>query len=246
MKLFDMHAHTSGISECCLGDAETIIKVASENGIDGIVLTNHYQKSYLRNGDATELAKRYTEEYRMTKRFGEKYGVTVIYGMEVTMHRHDNSHLLVYGLPESFTEEFPEVYDMTQEELYTLVKSRGGLLIQAHPFRVCYYPLDPRFLDGYELSSHPLYGTSAYDDVTALVVKHGKLLTTGADYHHDVPYRPYCGAFLPDTVKDPKSLVEALTCADPITLSLHEPENGVKYLVTYSKKDGTVKKEENE
>lgn len=246
MKLFDMHAHTSGISECCLGDAETIIKVARENGIDGIVLTNHYQKSYLRNGDATELAKRYTEEYRMTKRFGEKYGVTVIYGMEVTMHRHDNSHLLVYGLPESFTEEFPEVYDMTQEELYTLVKSRGGLLIQAHPFRVCYYPLDPRFLDGYELSSHPLYGTSAYDDVTALVVKHGKLLTTGADYHHDVPYRPYCGAFLPDTVKDPKSLVEALICADPITLSLHEPENRVKYLVTYSKKDGTVKKEENE
>ena len=246
MKLFDMHAHTSGISECCLGDAETIIKVARENGIDGIVLTNHYQKSYLRNGDPTELAKRYTEEYRMTKRFGEKYGVTVIYGMEVTMHRHDNSHLLVYGLPESFTEEFPEVYDMTQEELYTLVKSRGGLLIQAHPFRVCYYPLDPRFLDGYELSSHPLYGTSAYDDVTALVVKHGKLLTTGADYHHDVPYRPYCGAFLPDTVKDPKSLVEALICADPITLSLHEPENRVKYLVTYSKKDGTVKKEENE
>ena len=246
MKLFDMHAHTSGISECCLGDAETIIKVARENGIDGIVLTNHYQKSYLRNGDATELAKRYTEEYRMTKRFGEKYGVTVIYGMEVTMHRHDNSHLLVYGLPESFTEEFPEVYDMTQEELYTLVKSRGGLLIQAHPFRVCYYPLDPRYLDGYELSSHPLYGTSAYDDVTALVVKHGKLLTTGADYHHDVPYRPYCGAFLPDTVKDPKSLVEALICADPITLSLHEPENRVKYLVTYSKKDGTVKKEENE
>ena len=246
MKLFDMHAHTSGISECCLGNAETIIKVAKENGIDGIVLTNHYQKSYLRNGDATELAKRYTEEYRMTKRFGEKYGVTVIYGMEVTMHRHDNSHLLVYGLPESFTEEFPEVYDMTQEELYMLVKSRGGLLIQAHPFRVCYYPLDPRYLDGYELSSHPQYGTSAYDDVTALAVKHGKLLTTGADYHHDVPYRPYCGALLPDTVKDPKSLVEALVSADPITLFLHEPEDEKKYLVTYSKKDGTVKKEENE
>jgi hypothetical protein len=117
-----MHAHTPGISECCLGDAETIIKVARENGIDGIVLTNHYQKSYLRNGDANELAKRYIEEYRMTKRFGEKYGVTVIYGMEVTMHRHDNSHLLVYGLPESFTEEFPEVYDMTQEELDNYIK----------------------------------------------------------------------------------------------------------------------------
>ena len=244
--LIDMHAHTSGISECCLGDAETILKVAKENGIDGIVLTNHYQRSYVRNGDVAEFAKRYTDEYRMAKRLGDKIGVTVIYGMEVTMHRHDDSHLLVYGLPESFTEEFPEVYDMTQEELYNLVKSRGGLLIQAHPFRKGYYPLDPRFLDGYELSSHPLYKTSRYDDVTALAIKHGALLTTGADYHYDVKYRPYCGAFLPDSVNDPKSLVEALVSADPITLSLHEPEDEKKYIVTYSKKDGTVKKEENE
>ncbi len=244
--LIDMHAHTSGISECCLGDTETVIKVAKENGIDGIVLTNHYQKSYLKNGSPAEFAKRYTDEYRMAKRLGDEIDVTVIYGMEVTMHRHDNSHLLIYGLDESFTEEFPEVYDMTQDELYNLVKERGGLLIQAHPFRKGYYPLDPRFLDGYELSCHPWYYTSAYDDVMALVLKHSALLTTGADYHHDVPYRPYCGAFLPDTVKDPTSLAHALVSADPITLSLHEPENRIKYLVTYSRKDGTVKKEENE
>ena len=244
--LIDMHAHTSGISECCLGDAETILKIAKENGIDGIVLTNHYQRSYVRNGDINEFAKRYTDEYRMAKRLGDEIGVTVIYGMEVTMHRHDNSHLLVYGLSESFTEEFPEVYDMTQEELYALVKERGGLLIQAHPFRRGYYPLDPRFLDGYELSSHPWYHTSAYDDVTALALKQGALITCGGDYHMDTPYRPYCGAFLPDTVSDPKSFVAALVAADPITLSLHEPEDEKKYLVTYSKKDGTVKKEENE
>ena len=244
--LIDIHAHTSRISECCLGDAETILKVASENGIDGIVLTNHYQKSYVRNGDVDELAKRYTDEYRMAKQLGEKIGVTVIYGMEVTMHRHDDSHLLIYGLEPSFTEEFPELYNMTQEELYNLVKSKDGLLVQAHPFRARYYPLDPRFLDGYELSSHPLYGTSAYDDVTALAIKHGKLLTTGADYHHDVSYRPYCGAFLPDTVCDEKSLAEAFKNADPITLSLHEPKDEKKYLVTYSQKNGTLKKEENE
>lgn len=244
--LIDMHAHTSGISECCLGDAETILRIAKENDIDGIVLTNHYQRSYVRNGDVAEFAKRYTDEYRMAKRLGDKIGVTVIYGMEVTMHRHDNSHLLVYGLQESFTEEFPEVYDMTQEELYTLVKSRGGLLIQAHPFRNGYYPLDPRFLDGYELSCHPVYHTSRYDDVVALAIKHGGLLTSGGDYHMDTPYRAYCGAFLPDSVNNPKSLVEALISADPITLSLHEPEDEKKYIVTYSKKDGTVKKEENE
>ncbi len=243
--LIDMHAHTSGISHCCLGDAETILKIAKENGIDGIVLTNHYQRSYVKNGDTAEFARRYTEESRKAKRLGKELGVTVIYGMEVTMHRHDNSHLLIYGLSESFTEEFPEVYDMTQEELYTLVKERGGLLIQAHPFRKGYYPLDPRFLDGYEISCHPVYHTSRYDDVVALTTKHGALLTCGGDYHMDTPYRAYCGVFLPDTVKDEKAFVEALLSADPITISLHEPEDEKKYLVTYSTKDGTVKKEEN-
>ena len=242
--LIDMHAHTPGISRCCRGDIETILKVAKENGIDGIVLANHYQESYVENGDADAFARKYTDEYRKAKCLGEKIGVTVIYGMEVTMHRHDNSHLLIYGLPESFTEEFPTVYNMTQEELYNLVKSRGGLLIQAHPFRRAYYPLDPRYLDGYELSCHPQYGSSCYNDVIALTTNNKALLTTGADYHHDVPYRPYCGLILPDTVKDGKSLKEALVSTDPISLILHEPEDEKKYLVTYSRADGSVTKTE--
>lgn len=242
--LIDLHAHSSGISRCCLAPSEEIIRVAKENGIDGIVLTNHYQSYYIDDGDAPAFAHRYVEEYRQAKKHGDELGVTVIYGMEVTMNRHDGSHLLIYGLDESFTEEFPEVYDMTQEELYTLVKERGGLLIQAHPFRNRYYPLDPKYLDGYELSCHPIYNTSRYDDVISLVREHRTLLTTGADYHHDVPYRPYCGLFLPDTVNDGKTLVSAMLSTDPVTLALHEPEDAKKYLVTYSKNDGTVTKTE--
>ncbi len=243
--LIDLHCHTSGISKCCVGSAPEIVQIAKENGINGIVLTNHYQKYYVENGDAAAFARKYTDEFRYTKKLGEEIGVTVIYGMEVTMHRHDDSHLLIYGLDEAFTEEFPEVYDMTQEELYTLVKERGGLLIQAHPFRNRYYPLDPRFLDGYELSCHPVYHTSRYDDVVALTIENKAILTCGGDYHKDTPYRAYCGAFLPDTVTDTAALAKALVESDPITLSLHEPEDEKKYLVTYSRKDGVVSKEEN-
>jgi hypothetical protein len=242
--LIDLHAHSSGISICCRADSETVINVAKENGIEGIVLTNHYSSYYIENGDAASFADRYVKEYREAKRLGDAIGVTVIYGMEVTMDRHDGAHLLIYGIDEDFTLEFPKVFDMTQEELYRLVKERGGLLIQAHPFRDHYYPLDARYLDGYELSCHPIYRTSRYDDVMSLVLKHGTMLTVGADYHHDVPYRPYCGLFLPDTVMDGKSLVKAMLDADPVTLALHEPEDKEKYLVTYSKNDGTVTKTE--
>ena len=240
--LIDLHAHSSGISQCCRGSAEEIIKIAKESGIDGIVLTNHYQEYYVENCDAGAFARKYTDEYRKAKCLGEKMGITIIYGMEVTMNLHDGSHLLIYGLDESFTEEFPEMYNMSQAELYSLVKERGGLLIQAHPFRERYYPLDPRYLDGYEISCHPIYRTSRYDDVVELALKHRAILTSGGDYHMDTPYRPYCGMFLPDTVKTTEQLANYLKNTNVFRLSVHEPEDEQRYDVVYDIANGLIEK----
>ena len=55
--LIDMHAHTSGISTCCRIPAPDVIKAALDAGLDGIVLTNHYQRSYVKDGDAAAFAK---------------------------------------------------------------------------------------------------------------------------------------------------------------------------------------------
>ena len=45
--LIDLHAHTSAISKCCKADSKKVIDDAKEVGVDGIILTNHFQKSYL-------------------------------------------------------------------------------------------------------------------------------------------------------------------------------------------------------
>jgi histidinol phosphatase-like PHP family hydrolase len=45
LMLIDMHAHSSGISTCCQIPYDKVIDTAKENGMDGIVLTNHYQKN---------------------------------------------------------------------------------------------------------------------------------------------------------------------------------------------------------
>ena len=45
--LIDLHAHTSGISRCCRIPAPEVLRRAKEVGLCGIVLTNHYTKSYL-------------------------------------------------------------------------------------------------------------------------------------------------------------------------------------------------------
>ena len=42
--LIDLHAHTGGISKCCRIPADKVVQAAKDVGLDGIVLTNHYQK----------------------------------------------------------------------------------------------------------------------------------------------------------------------------------------------------------
>jgi len=236
--LIDLHAHTSGISACCLAPASDIVAVAKEIGLDGIVLTNHYDKSYVKNGDAEAFARAYTEEYRYTKRCGEAIGCAVLYGLEITMERYGGLHMLLYGVDEAFTIAHPTLYDLTQEELYRLAHEHGGLVIQPHPFRGGNRLQDPAYLDGVEINCHPEYGASYYDDVTAFAKEHKLILTCGGDYHADT-YRAFCGVYVPNTVKDSRDLVTYLRTAEPITLCMQEPNQNDRYLVTYSRKDST-------
>ena len=80
--LIDLHAHSSGISRCCQIPAPEVLKVAKEIGLDGIVLTNHYQKVYIPDGgDCAAFAERYLEEYKMAARAGEEIGCKVFFGI---------------------------------------------------------------------------------------------------------------------------------------------------------------------
>jgi len=236
--LLDLHAHTSGISTCCRAPAPDIVAVAKDIGLDGIVLTNHYDKRFVKDGDAEAFARAYTEEYRYTKRCGEAIGCTVLYGIEITMERYGGLHMLLYGVDEAFTIAHPTLYDLTQEELYRLAHEHGGLVIQPHPFRGRNRLQDPAFLDGVEINCHPGYGSTFYRDVTDFAKAHNLILTTGGDYHAD-NYRAFCGVHVNDTVKNEKDLVAYLRTAEPITLCMQEPKQTERLLVTYSRKHGT-------
>ena len=52
--LIDLHAHSSGISRCCKIPAPKVLEISRDLGLDGIVLTNHYQKSYVKDGTPRE------------------------------------------------------------------------------------------------------------------------------------------------------------------------------------------------
>ena len=220
--LIDLHAHSAGISHCCRAKGDRVIREAKAVGIDGIVLTNHYTKNYVKDEDYAAFARRYTEEYEQLLALGEAEGIRVLFGVELTMEKHDMVHLLLYGVEPSFVEESPMLFDWTQQELYERVHAVGGIVVQAHPYRKNVDAmLDLAYLDGIELSCHPKYEGTHEAELYALAQKNQKALTCGGDYHADT-HRPRCGVYLPQEITTPQALAQYLANAQTLTLCVQE------------------------
>lgn len=233
--LVDLHAHTSGISKCCRDTACGILKIAKETGIGGIVLTNHYQKSYVEESDINSFTDKYIEEFHLTQKLGEQAGIKVFFGIEVTMVLYPNVHLLVYGVNTDFIKKHPEMFDYTQEELYNEVKKNNGVLVQAHPFRNGSTVLDTAFLDGIEINCHPAHKNSYSGEILDIAKKNGLAVTCGADYHSDTDYRPHCGMYLPESVTDSIELGRYIESVNEMKLCIHEPNTDVIKDINYRK-----------
>ena len=219
--LIDLHAHSSGISKCCRIPYTEVLSRAAAIGLDGIVLTNHYQNGYVCDGKYMEFVEDYIAEYEKAAAYGASVGIKVFFGIEVTMERYPKVHMLIYGVSPDFLRTNPMLFDCTQKALYTLVKAHGGVLVQAHPFRGGTTVLDPTYLDGIEINCHPKYKTTERERLTAIAEEQGLLLTVGGDYHADT-YRPDCGTYIPDTVTDGIALGAFLAETDRIMLRIHE------------------------
>ena len=235
--LFDMHAHTKGISKCCRVEAEEIVKRAKTAGIGGIILTNHYTESYVTDGDYEAFARRYVEEFHKTKRLGEQIGITVVFGIELTMEFDPAVHLLIYGVPEEFIIKNPTIFNLTQKELYRLVRENGGALVQAHPYRNNVDRLlDTDYLDGIEISCHPLYEGTHISKLSPIAYNAGLILTVGGDYHADTR-RPKCGMYIDEEIAK-NSLPEYIRNAKSVELLINEVDTEDTYTITFVRKQG--------
>ena len=224
--LIDLHAHSSGISPCCRIGFEQVLQQALDNGIDGIVLTNHYQKSYIGNDSLEKFVESYIAEFFAAEQYGTSIGCKVYFGIEVTVELHPNVHLLIYGVEPDFLRKYPHLFDCTQKELYELVKANNGILVQAHPFRNGTTVLDTGYLDGIEINCHPKYGNSYSKEILHIAKENHLIVTCGGDFHADT-YRPKCGMFLPEAVKDTHDLSSFLLGSEEKKLCIQEPNSAI-------------------
>lgn len=219
--LIDMHAHTSGISRCCRADAYGVLTAAMEAGIDGLILCNHYDGGYVDEKGPAAFAEKYIAEYYHTAMVAAEMGMRLYFGIEVTARKHGGTHILVYGIEPSFVRENPEIYDYTLSEIYAAAHAKGGLVVQAHPFRGKGHVLDAAYLDGVEINCHPLYDDTHCGRMQQIAHEAGIIVTCGGDYHAD-SYRAVCGTYFPDKALRYADLIAHLKNAPEIKLHVHE------------------------
>ena len=235
--LIDLHAHSSGISKCCRIPIEQVIEEAKKVGIDGIVLTNHYQKNYVADGDYTAFAARYIAEYEYAAELVKNTDFRIFFGIEVTMEKNPGVHMLIYGVKTDFLLAHPMLFDDSQEELYRLVHEAGGILVQAHPMRRQNRLLDTKYLDGIEISCHPLYEGTHIDELTPIAEAADILLTAGGDFHADT-HRARCGVYLDDTFTTAKQISDYLAATDAVKLCVQEVDSRESYDVVFRRGSG--------
>lgn len=233
--LIDMHAHTSGISRCCRADAPEILTIAKNSGLDGIILTNHYQKCYLDGGKASDFAKKYVNEYLYTAECAEKIGIRTAFGAELTPEFDTRIHLLMYDIPFAAVLENPEMWELPLEEIYRLAKGYGGTLIQAHPFRNGATVLNTAFLDGIEVNCHPVYKISYREKIFETAKDADVAVSCGGDFHKDT-YRPKCGVYFESGTE---RFGESLLKMNKTRLLVHEPneDEPIEYIFEKNKKE---------
>lgn len=207
--LIDLHAH-SALSRCCKIDGKDNLLVAKEFGMDGFVLTNHYDKSYLINDDKIEYANRYINEYYYVRDCAKELGMKCFFGIEITMSKHNNVHMLVYGVSPEWLVNHPNLYDLEISELYELVHKYNGIVVQAHPLRKnINVLLDTNYLDGIELNSHTKNEGPHLEEIINIARTNNLLVTSGGDFHNDAP-RAKCGVYLPDDLNETMDIVNYL------------------------------------
>lgn len=212
--LIDTHVHSAGISPCSRRDPYQLIAEFLADKSDGFVLANHCLHEFTEGIGYKAWCEKYVKEYELCKKLGDKYGVKVFFGIEVTPDYQPLVHLLIYGITPEALLSSPELYTLSLEELYNYCEENGFLLYQAHPFRFGMVPQDPRFLHGVEINCHPGHSSGEPEDIIKVAKDNNLRLICGSDFHGD-HYKPKCGNYIPDSVVTEKDLADYLRDNQP-------------------------------
>jgi len=193
--LYETHLHTSQGSACAKCTGAEMAIAAQEYGYTGIFVTDHNWGGNTcvdRTLDWNRWMDLYSAGFYDAKKVGDKIGLDVFFGMEAGF---DATEFLLYGLEPEWYKAHPNIRNAGIEELFHMIKSAGGMVIHAHPYREEYYipeiRLFPEWVDGVEgiNATHSNVRSTGHNDpafderAIAYAGKHNFPLTAGSDIH---------------------------------------------------------------
>lgn len=210
-----MHQHTLAASACACETPEEVVRGLKKAGYAGVVMTEHFyhgNTAVRRNMAWEDFVRPYEHAYERAKRAAEKLDFDVLFGIEEGVG--GGKEVLLYGITPAFLYAHPELRDARLPELAALVRAEGGLVVQAHPFRVRDYirapweELPAEHLDGIEVHN------ACNDDLSnvraqALAEKHDLIAVAGSDAHTALS-RGQAGIVCDERIRTERQLAEVL------------------------------------
>lgn len=214
MYLYEMHQHTAPCSACASADPAAMVRSLKKAGFAGVVMTDHFlhgNTAVRRNQPWEEIVRAFEHNYEIARAEGEQLDFDVLFGIEEGVG--GGKEVLLYGITPAFLYEHPQLREANLPTLSRLVHEAGGLLFQAHPFRVREYianpwePLPAGYLDGvegYNLHNGEIENARAEQ----FAVQNGLLISAGSDNHHLEKAR--YGLISPHRLRDEAALAALL------------------------------------
>ena len=211
--LYETHMHSSEVSACAIKTAVSQVRYYKDNGYTGIILTDHFTNGFTncpRRASWYDKMKFTMSGYEKAKKEGDLRGLDVFFGWEFTIRGSD---FLTYGLDFDFLIAHPNLDRLPIEKYSAIVRSNGGFLAQAHPFKDAYYveykyPVAPQFVDAIEVFNSAI-SNSENEKALAFAKKHNLPMQAGTDSHGARKER-LSGISLPSKANSIFDIIEAI------------------------------------
>lgn len=190
MYKYETHLHTKEGSACSSAPADEMARAHKAAGYDGIFVTNHFfngNTSVPRDLPWEEWVEQYCRGYEIAKKTGDEIGLKVFFGIEYCVYSSD---FLIYGIDKNWLKRNEKLLLRSDErELFRTVRSQGGFIVHAHPFRgdpyihhISLYPDDVDAVEVINASHSPNSFYNRRADIYADM--YGLPKTGGSDSHH--------------------------------------------------------------
>lgn len=204
----ETHMHTAEASRCAEASGSEMARFYKKLGYSGMIVTDHFF-----NGNTAipphfsweERVRLFCLGYEEAAREGNRIGLDVFLGWE---YGYFGTEFITIGLNKEWLLSSPDVLNWGVEEYLTRVRSDGGFVIHAHPFREAPYIRSQRFfpdmVDAVEVINSRNVQMEWDQKAHRYALEHRLAMTSGSD-SHDARVIPNGGMIMsrrPRTVMD--------------------------------------------